>query len=355
MRKKEEIKAKLSTLKLMAEEYSEDLGQNIRRIEKDDLTDILEHDLKTAIQYKEHINIQVNGDVSTGKSTLAIKLAQKINNMLGKKMSMEYISADQIDFNRYMGNPKLENCCIVIDEFNPLAKTDTNATIEQELLRTFSNIHAQRYVHRIACAPMETIDDNARIFLNILGVDRDKKVTIAKVYYKHATPQTVQNILLGHIKVFVGDIIEEPFYKEYVKRKKMRWDFLTKVGVRDLRRLEDAGIVLAAYKQLEPYGIFGMAKTAIIANEIKKQTREKQRFVTILGEDDLVRQTKALLDADTALSLIKRKIAKLREKKEAPEELKKIEELAQRAIDTQKGHKEELERLIEIYEKYIKF
>ena len=120
---------------------------------KEDFTQKFYNELVNIYNFGELINIALIGKVTRGKSTVAIALCDWIlTNLIKKPMGIKNILDDQISYQRIIKDTSLTNDCHVIDEDNRLSRTGINATMETTQLQSFSEIQAQRFLHRIYCS-----------------------------------------------------------------------------------------------------------------------------------------------------------------------------------------------------------
>ena len=179
------------------------------------------------------VNIQVRGDPTTGKSTVAGKITLMTNKILGvpdkiTKALNRMIFSDQIEFIRWTKR-KLGNVCIQIDEWNRMIQTGYNATTEMTLFDYYSDVFAQRFVHRVSCAPSMVVDRNCYLFLDIEGRDLEKKATRLKVTYRDII--TGDAMVVGYMDIFVGDVMLMDWYKLYREKKFKRMTLLEQNGM----------------------------------------------------------------------------------------------------------------------------
>lgn len=263
-----------------------------------DVTELVWYSLETRLKAREQINIQIRGDPTTGKSTLGSKFKFRINTMLSVapavlSASNKLIFSDQVEFLRWIGM-KMNNICIQIDEFNRMIATGYNATTEMTLFDYYSDVFAQRFVHRVSCAPSQMIDRNCYLILDIEGRDLERKVTRVKVTYRDII--TGDEMVVGHMDVYVGDIMIMPWYKKYREKKFKRMELLENNGIRDVRELEFAFISIKAFTQLSE-----MAKTKKVPISTVNKTvdiirRSQGRIYSMLTMNEISSRCKGLLD-----------------------------------------------------------
>ena len=140
-------KIKVSSLYLEAWKNSNEMN-NPDEVKNVNMTGKFFYELEKMIESGELINININGQVRKGKSTLAIQLGRHIMGVINKaglnptKFGIGNIARDQQELSKKMRNPKLFNTVMVVDEYNELELTGENSTIEQTLLNQYSDVQA---------------------------------------------------------------------------------------------------------------------------------------------------------------------------------------------------------------------
>lgn len=277
-----------------------------------DITNSVWHSFETSIASKEPINFQVRGNPSTGKSTVCAKLVYGINEMLGATPSFlenmhRVIFSDQIEFLRFTKSGQT-NLGIQIDEWNRMVQTGYNATTEMTLFDYYSDVFAQRFVHRGSCAPSQVVDRNCYLFLDVEGRDLERKVTHLKVTYRDII--TGESMVIGHMKVFVGDIIKLNFYELYRNKKFKRMELLEKNGVKDVRDLEFAYISLKVFSTLCEMAKSMKVKLNTVNKTVDMIRRQEGRVYSMLTMNEITGRCKGLLDLLTEKKEIERKLQK---------------------------------------------
>lgn len=272
-------------------------------IMKKDYTIDFWEELVNMYNYKELINIAVIGKVTKGKSTVAIAIAREIlTKMLNKKMSINNILDDQISYQRVIKNPELENDCHVIDEDNRLSRTGMNATIEITQLQSFSEIQAQRYLHRIACSPSNVEDVETAIILEIIAAYKEQLFTRCKLYYKINTPIGIITQVLGYVDIDVSEVINEEFYKKYRDIKFKKMELMNKYAINDRREMDFANIVLNIYDELKDIAKFERIPESFIDSALSVQQLKMGFNLSIIAEEKLKKRAYALLQLETKIA-----------------------------------------------------
>lgn len=348
-------------------------------------------ELENYIINKELIKITINGKVRSGKSTIGFKIGKIIQELLIKhkkttqEFGMKNIARDQQEFSRKMTNPDLGFTVIVVDEINELEKGGENATTEFQLQKVFSDVQAGRYVHKVSISPKDDTDPNAEIILEVIAPDFKTGTTHCRIYYKLIRQGIEYKQLVGHVNIFVGDIIShwnkikelyfkkgkteeehkiiedwcrKDWYIEYVVKKYEKMELITKHGIFRPRLLEYAGCILRVVEKLEKVTkIHNAVTTDIIHNFIKKEYRDEKLPQSIIGEELATREANGMLNLQKSLYKLSKQQydiqtntkINLEIKHEQLEEIGKMIECIKEALDTQKA---ELRKYEEIFAKY---
>jgi hypothetical protein len=311
--------------------------------------------LKQKIENGGLISIAVRGEVTSGKSTVGLAIKAEVNKLimeLGLNKNIdEYktIVSDLLEWNRAIMN-KEDNVCYLIDEWSELGGSGENSTTEASLYQTQADIAAQRYLHKIQCVPRTgTVYDNtSTILLDTIGRDSKKKTTLCRLYVNDPTDPILTP--LGTINVYVGDVIEEDYYKRYRKKKFARISLMDREGVRDIRELEASAITLEAYKQLK--GISTISEkmpNELITITVKTILQDRKLFYSIVGKVSVENPIRALLGTAYTISKLKRKIADKPMPEQAIKDIKKMIKIMEEKLN---GMLKTEQRNVEILEQY---
>jgi len=350
---------------------------------QNNLTQVFWETLKDKIEHGELINIGVRGEVRTGKSTVAIKIAWELNKFLekvGKNQDIstkmyKYIFSDQTEFLRFI-NSEIFNVAITIDEFNRMASTGLNATTEEALFDYYSDVFAGKYIHRISCSPDVITDKNANIILDTIGKDEKKGIVRCKLMYRDIVSKS--SIILGYVDIYVGDLIEtweketkpiffkrphelkdkkdinelrnSDFYSRYQIKKYDRMDLLEKHGVRDIREPEYASIILDTLKELQDLAKIGKISHEIILTTVDEIRRRNKRIYSILALNEISTKARAILSVYSEINkLAKKKYGKGM----SPDEVTIIERTINQLQDMVEKRIVEQQELRKLYQQYI--
>lgn len=338
--------------KLRDELIKEEDAMNINK------TDDFKLFLETEVKTKGIINIAIVGDVGGGKSTGAIAIMNDINEIIekihNKKINrLKSIFSDQTEFLRFISSDT-RDVCVVIDEFSRMAETGFNATTEIALFNYYSDVFAQKFMHRISCSPSVVMDMNCNVILTFLGKDIEKEVSKFKLEYRSSS-EGFRKITLGHVDIDVSKVLHTDFYKEYRKKKFERMDLLDKHGVRDIRELEFSEITLATYNELKDVcsDINKGDLSDMILATISRVMRERKRIYSSLTTTEIQSRCKNLLSIKKAIIQTQRKV-----KKEIEKPNEGISEVLRQSLQKQaeilNKELDEEERKFKIYKEYLR-
>lgn len=344
-------KIKISKLKKMALDNLESTRPD-DEIRKDNVGELLEMEINDKLRYKENINSQIVGQTASGKSTLATQIALDINKKLNRKMDITYICFDQIEYLRKMKDPNLKNICLQIDEWNAMGETGYNATTEQSLITYYSDIQAQRYIHRISCSPSTVMDNNADIILEVLATNKDQKTTSFLVYYRIVRPHEIILQLCGHATKNVAEALNCPFYQRYREKKFQKMDFLIRHGIKDVREIYYAKVILQVFMELQYTAKVINTNRDLISNFVEKIRRKEREFFSILTSEEIIRRSQGLLSIHRQMYLLSLRAKTMENRNERPELIKEMNENFERLKNTRDTIINDYNELIAIGEKY---
>lgn len=312
-------KFKVNTLAYIANEHIKKLTDE-SEIETQDLTDVFYAELDMMVKEGELIIINITGKVRLGKSTEAIALGWDIYELLKKhgqrkkheRFTIENIARDQLEYSQLMRNPEVHNTAMVIDESNELEKGGENSSAEASLLKVLSDVQAARYVHTVWCSPAEINNPNADILLEVQGIDKEKRVTHNKLYYRmyRGGQEVIQ--FIGYVNIPVGHVIknwedkaknifrktertpqdemrlqklrESDFFVEYNCLKHEKMELITKEGIMRPRMLQYAGVTLKVIERLKPITRSGFRVSKnVVRNYVKIETEKAKIPTSIIG------------------------------------------------------------------------
>lgn len=350
--KMEEKDVQIDILKLLYYEMKDVLQKESEALQND-ITEEFYQFLEDKIKNREVTNIGIIGEVSGSKSTSAISIFETENQIIEEEFKkkvprFEHIFADQTEFLRFI-NIQEENVSIVIDEFSRIASTGLNSSTEAVMFDYYSDVFAQKYIHRISCSPSVVLDKNANVILNYIGKDEKKKISKFKLSYRNPS-EGYREITLGYVIIDVSNVLDKDYYKKYRKKKFGRMSLLDKHGVRDIRELEFSGITLKVIDELTKLTKDGtkLSIDTILATA-SRVCREERKIYSELVKMEIASRCKNLLNYFTEMNRIR--IKKLRAKTDEDKELlsekwKIYENMRQK--DLAEEHKRE-----SIYKEYL--
>ena len=285
----------INKLKYLAIEASDNLWTN-EDLRKRNLTKDLPREIENILKAKELINIQIIGEVTSGKSISAYTLRKMRNRILKKEITIPRIKSDQTEFGEYIrecgdlpetNNKSPANACTQIDEWSELATTGAGATTEDAYLTWLSDVSAQKYYHRISCSPSTIVDNRANIVLEVIGKDVNTKTNRVLVNYRIIKPEGSYTQLIGYADIFVGEALQDKVYLQYREKKMARINLMNTHGIQNPRELEQAEIVLEIYNELKEYAKVGVSQS-YLKLYLKEKKAEKKQLQSIILTEEMV-------------------------------------------------------------------
>lgn len=312
-------KAQVSPLKLLYMKARDTLTPESEiLIAENDLTQNFIDELVWRIKNGQLINIQVRGQVRSGKSTAGITMMWWINDFLIQEGLTEntdmyhLIMADQTEFLRFIRAGE-ENVCILIDEYNKMSESGANAMTELNLFQHYSNVFAAKYNHRVSCSPTGTIDHLSDIYLDFIGrgTDESGKYTRFKLIFKDPTDRFGQNMkLLGWVDIPVDKTMESDFYQKYLDKKFKRLRLLEQYGIINERPMEMADYVLMIFNDLKIQAELEKVPVSSIkaSLEVFKLDLKTQQMFSILYDNEIIQRVQPMLDLVYLIHKVSRKV-----------------------------------------------
>lgn len=311
------------------------------------------------------------GDPASGKSTIMALIVEKGNEIMKKakllfrredgsfdeKRKKDFDNLTQIvaDQNEFLGLIKEElwSCFIGIDEYNRLADTGLNSSVDQVLNATYSDIFAQQNVNRISCSPSVISDINTWLILEIYGKNKEEKKTTCKLIYRDIVSNSRQ--IIGRVDFDVSEILETDWFKKYREKKFKRMELLQRKGIRKFSELTLSSIILAVYDDLERI-VFEDRKVDpdVVLSSVKQKMKENKFFGSMLAEGEVASEVRNLLGLKHNLMRDAIKIWKEENKEEVNEEfvkrLKTRIKLVEGKLDNALKHHK---NMMNIHEEYL--
>ncbi len=351
-----------------ADEYRKHITEEIE-IEKIDMTPMFWRELYKIIDSGELINMNINAPPTFGKTVTAFAIGIEVmKEKFGTDFSLKDVDRDQQEFSVVMRNPNTKNTVRVIDEWNELETTGENSTVEQALYNYFSDVMAQRFIHKISCSPTATADKNAQIFLEVFSTDKINKINYCKLYYRLFSGGIDYKQLIGTVSIDVSKVLKKKWYLEYRKRKFEKMNLILQEGIFRPRVLEYADMILTVIERLTPLTkVSSLINANIVRNYVKMECRRRKIPLSIIGEELSTREVQGVLDLCKAYYKTMRGLGVLKDKskrgdfkggrKEIMETQFRItdeEKVAKEILNAITMQKQELERYKKINDKYNK-
>lgn len=405
--KKEFDFAKINTLEMMAREYHTKNVSN-EEIEKVDITETVLAEIPYILS-GEIFNMNIQGKTKSSKSTLMMWFLQYISKRyMGKDLELMQICAEQFEFTRKITDPTIRDTIMGIDEFGAMETSGANATMEEKMLEQFSDLQAQRNIHRIFCSPRTSIDKNSNIMIKIMAKDSTKLLTHCLVYYKVEAPNEWYIQLIGRASFNMSDILftkeswakfvkeyksdikqnetmgenwtrirnkyglnsqqsefEEttdengrihkpyglwmhPIYHRYRKRKFLKMMLLNKEGIAHMRDMVFADITLTTYDRIKDLcGVVSITKD-IIESKISARLREIKYPLTIYAMEVVKGSVNSLITQQKTIQQLYIKMIKTRMGPERQKLANAIEE-TKKSLENELNEKRNLIRINEEY------
>lgn len=295
-----------------------------------DITEVFWVSLFDKLENGEILVINTTGEVTVGKSTVAAVIRKEVNDYIinrgwNKHIDMRHtFYMDETEFINGITavtaiKEQHEKIMVQVDDRNSMGDGYLNATTDKQLFDTFSDMFAQQNISRIYCSPGENPDKNALIWLEVIGKNKEEKTTTCKLIYNNVMER--QQVTLGRVTFDVSTTIDTEWYKTERKRKFERHDLVYKHGIRDIRDLIFAPIVLQAHDNLWKMSKMGKLNKDIIVSIVEDVARSHKRFLSQLTLANVVTRVSALSNLVTEIETTKRKITKEKNKDERDEEL----------------------------------
>lgn len=257
-------------------------------IRKRDVSHLFVVELHKRHEKENIINIQIRGEQTSGKSLCGYAILRYISGNIWKiPCNVQMICPDQIAFLEKVRDISLSNTCLMIDEWNELSTTGYNATTYQALLTHFNEVQAQRHIDKISCSPEKIIDPTARIILEVMDKDIQRKTTRCLCFYViHKEGMRIEQPL-GFVDIDVSQAMIDKTWLVYRKRKFERMTMLMEKGIIDNRKSDESIVILKVVEKLKDMAIVnGIVQRDLIRSYIDI-VQDKFTPISIYGEDKL--------------------------------------------------------------------
>jgi hypothetical protein len=353
METRQDTRVMMDSISLAYQEMKGDIITDEEALKIDRTQDFFSS-LRTRVRRGMSIRITINGWSGTGKSVSGLSIAKKIAKFieevrLNNNINIyDYISQDQTEMIRAIR--ELKNIPYVVDENNRLSRGGFNASVETDLFGHICDVHGQKGVHFILCAvnPNYSQDNVSQFKLEPIGWNYNTKVNTFKLSYREPGRNFC---VLGSLPIYVGDIIEDPRYKHYVKKKFSRMDLLDKYGVRDIRELEMSRVTLIALESLKVFETAPVKMPLeVVSLKVKNVLQKEKLIYSMLGSTEIDQRVRGLLNIKIMTNKYKSALSK-------PMEEEKRKEIEKLVNSLEKETEELLEaerRNVRILEEYYK-
>lgn len=311
---------KINSLRKLAEKYAGEVRAN-EEIFKEDITGLLEEEIRYQVKNGEIVITEIKGKPRTGKSTVGIAIAKDwIDDELKKckkkekgiEFGMKNIARDEQEYSEKMSEGDLMNDVILTDEQNELEKGGENATTEQQLKSVFSDVQAGRYIHRVSVSPEQVIDYNSDIWIETVGIDSKLMITHCRVYYRINNAQTRFWQPIGYANIYVGKLIKnweenikdmflktrktkgdmkkieswgkKDFYCLYMIKKYQKMELITKYNILRPRDLPFAKVIIEVIQSLKNMTRYMTVDVDLVKNYVEMGIRKHKLRASIIGK-----------------------------------------------------------------------
>lgn len=168
-----------------------------------DLSKDIDDWIKSKLEKKENVSLNIKGSTRSGKSLVGLKIARNITKFYNKPFDTEYITcANQKEFRQKLQNANFGDV-FVIDE-NVFSDVGIGTGTERQQLKDIQNIVAKQNIHTIYITPRHFLPTGAEIGLAYWGKDSKNWLSRFLVYHlKSANPY-----LLGYTVLNVGELFK---------------------------------------------------------------------------------------------------------------------------------------------------
>lgn len=144
--------------------------------------------------------------------------------------------------------------------------------------------------------------------------------------------------------------VKEDFYVWYQNKKYRRMDLLKKHGVRDIRELEFAEMILKVIEELSEYAQITRPETGVIIAVTDEVIRKERRLYSTYAKTDIAQKSAGILNMYNSIQKIVKKIHSKKMREEEKEALKRAHEKIKEMLTNRIQEQRNLKR---IYEKYL--
>ena len=283
----------------------------LNRIRMINRTPELMNHFQAEINKGKLISGQFLGKVAGGKSTAAATLAWHINEqLLKKKMLLDYWLPDQIAFARFCQTFKHKHVCLIIDEWNPMSETGLGATTEQKHIEHINKVEAQWFRHRFSCSPDVQSDLSADLLFDVADIDKNAQKTYCLLRYKFLYLGSYVTQLIGHIELDVSETLKQPWYQTYITRKFRKMDLLNDHGIKDDRDFDEAELAVKVIDEMEALAESGIMSSQLVKVYTKVVLKNVTMHTSWPQRHEMVEEVMGMLQAIRQKAILKSKLMK---------------------------------------------
>jgi len=168
--------------------------------------------------------------------------------------------------------------------------------------------------------------------------------------------------LWDDIKEFIGSLLEDErkiekwknkdFYVKYQVKKYRRMELLKKEGVRDIRELEFADIILDCLNELEDFSKVKIVRRELIAVIVDEVIRRHKRIYSMIAKMEIATKVSAILAINTEINAMHRKLKGTKTTKPTVSEEIIYKKVINRLKDDLNSRVSEIEHLRDLYREY---
>ncbi len=384
---------KINSLRKLAEKYAGEIKAN-EEIFKEDVTELLEKEIRYQIRNGEIVIAEIKGKPRTGKSTVGIVIAKDwIDDELkvckkkerGVEFGMRNIARDEQEYSEKMSEGDLMNDVILTDEQNELEKGGENATTEQQLKSVFSDVQAGRYIHRVSVSPEQVIDYNSDIWIETVGIDSRLMITHCRVYYRINNAQTRFWQPIGYANIYVGELIKnweknikemflktrktekdinvikgwgkKDFYCLYMIKKYQKMELITKYNILRPRDLPFAKVIIEVIESLKDMTKYMPVDVDLVKNYVEMGIRKHKLRASIIGKKLVTDRANGVIKVFRAWHRMERQERSLLEDLETKGEKERVrkqyEKIYEGFEDVIKKQMDEFNLYVRVYREYL--
>lgn len=344
--------------------YYDYLQKPIPEVEalENDLTKPFFYEIKWGLIRKYPINIAITGRVGSGKSISGAAIIVFGNRIIckieGKKEPDYYklILGNQVEFMRFAVKD-IRNVFVEIDEYAKTAEIGANASTERTIYEYYSDVFAQRYVHRVGISPETVLDKNAEFILTFIA--RGKGFNRFKLSMREIGGGRMMPMVLGFVDIPIEEVLKSKFYKKYRQKKFRRMELLDKHKIKDIRELEIAEVILLTIEKLKSAAMLGKKvphEVIVTAMEMATKDSSGLGIYSEFTKPMIVTHAKSILGLITEISKLRAILSKYTKEAVSNQGMKvkaKAEETYNEYLKMLQKTTEHWKKMARLYEEYM--